>query len=124
MLNAEDYAVVYLVTQGGEYYHAHFNGNLFVLTIEDAMKFCSDDCSKGTSRGNQWIMMWTSIKKYAEHNNHLGDNKHADRKKEPFVFIKDTGKQDKDFERLGIHKPSIEECKKILDYFDYEFVYK
>lgn len=62
-MTEKDYAVVYLVTSGGKIGHGAFKGNLFILTVEDAMKLCSDDCSKGVSRGSPWMMMWTSIKK-------------------------------------------------------------
>lgn len=41
-----DMCLVYLVTmKGGN------SGNVFVLHKEDAIKFCSDPCSHGTSRG-------------------------------------------------------------------------
>lgn len=117
-----DWCLVYLVTQcGGN------SGNLFVLHREDAIKLCSDECSHGVARGGRWMFNWTSL----EHFYDSKDASKADRQMrnvhgdlEPFVFIRDTGKQDKDFERLGIHKPGIWEVENILRSIGYRMEYK
>lgn len=117
-----DWCLVYLVTQcGGN------SGNLFVLHREDAIKLCSDECSHGVARGGHWMFNWTSL----EHFYDSKDASKADRQMrnvygdlEPFVFIYDTGKQDKDFERLCIHKPNILEIEDILRSIGYRMEYK
>ena len=117
-----DWCLVYLVTQcGGN------SGNLFVLHREDAIKLCSDECSHGVARGGHWMFNWTSL----EHFYDSKDASKADRQMrnvygdlEPFVFIYDTGKQDKDFERLGIHKPNIWEIEDVLRSIGYRMEYK
>lgn len=120
--NAGDWCLVYLVTRAGGN-----SGNLFVLHQEDAIKLCTDECSHGIGRGGAWMFQWTSL-------DHFYDSKNAaaaDRQMrnvygelEPFVFIKDTGKQDKDFDRLGIHKPDISEVEKVLNSIGFKLQYK
>ena len=117
-----DWCLVYLVTRSGGN-----SGNLFVLHREDAIKLCSDECSHGVSRGGHWMFNWTSLDHFYDSKNaskadRQMRNVHGDL--EPFVFIRDTGKQDKDFERLGIHKPDIYEIKKVLRSIGYEMEYK
>jgi len=51
-----DWCLVYLVTKSGGN-----KGNLFILHQDDAVKFCSDNCSHGTARGGKWMFQWTSI---------------------------------------------------------------
>lgn len=120
--NVGDWCLIYLVTRSGGN-----SGNLFVLHREDAIKLCSDECSHGIARGGHWMFNWTSL-------DHFYDSKNAsaaDRQMrnvygdlEPFVFIKDTGKQDKDFERLGIKKPNIYEIEDVLNSIGYKLQYK
>lgn len=117
-----EWCLVYLVTRSGGN-----SGNLFILRKEDAQKLCEDECSHGTARGGQWFFMWTALSHFYD----SGDRSAADRqqrnvhgKLEPFVFIKDTGKQDKDFERLGIKKPTISEMQKLLNDMGYELKYQ
>lgn len=119
---AEDWCLVYLVTKSGGN-----AGNLFVLIREDAQTLCSDECSHGMARNGQWMFQWTSLSHFRD----TGDRSAADRqardthgKLTPFVFIRDTGKQDKDFERLGIHKPDIYQIEKILKGLGYQLTYK
>lgn len=109
----DDYALVYLVTKSGGN-----RGNLFILTTEDAQKLCEDDCSHGMGRGGPWIMMWTSIKHFVHQNDTY------DGRLEDFEFIRDTGKQDKDFNRLGIKKPTLKEEGDLLQKMGYVLVLK
>lgn len=111
----KDLALVYLVTQKGG-----FAGNLWLLHIEDAKKFCSDDCSKGRGNfGGEWCFMWTALSHFFNDDEAAQQNKTTQGKLMPFVFIRDTGKQDKDFERLGIVKPSIKEVSETLEQAGY-----
>lgn len=107
-----EYALVYLVTFGGGN-----QGNLWILKKEDAMKFCSDRCSHGTGRGD-WMFQWTSIDHF------IRQNDTYDKRLEDFVFIEDTGKQDKDFERLCIKKPGLKEIGDLLQSMGYVMTFK
>lgn len=104
----DDWALVYLVTKAGGW-----QGNLFVMKVEDAKKFCSDDCSHGQARGGYWMFQWTTLRHFVHQNDQY------DGRREDFEFIWDTGKQDKDFERLGIQKPTLKESSEILNKMGY-----
>ncbi len=45
-------ADVYIVTQGGTFGAARV---LWQMTVEDAMKVCSDPLTKGRGRGAEWM---------------------------------------------------------------------
>lgn len=94
-----DYALVYLIGANG------FVANLFVLTIEDAKKVCSDE----KSARYPWLMMWTQ----------LAVNNSAT--KIPLKFVKGICTQNDDFERLGIKKPSLRDCRRILNMYGYRY---
>jgi len=109
-----------MVTEG-----TGWQGNLFVLHREDAIKLCSDECSHGVGRGGKWMFQWTSLSHFYD----SGDRSAADRAQrdtqgnlEPFVFIMDTGKQDEDFKRLGIRKPYPDEMGDILRQLGYSYI--
>ena len=108
-IDVSDYCLVYLVTRSGGN-----QGNIWVLHREDAIKFCSDPCSHGQARGGYWMMMWTSMEHFTMNDAGAKQHQNVHGKLEPFKFIADTGKQDKDFERLGIQKPSITEIADLL----------
>lgn len=113
------WALVYLVTMSGGNV-----GNLFVLKTEDAMKLCEDECSHGSARGGRWMFQWTALDHFRRDDAAAAQHKNVFGKLEPFVFIRDSGRQDADFKRLGIIKPSISECKKLLSDMGYELIYK
>ena len=104
----DEYALVYLVTKAGGW-----KGNLFILSVEDAKKLCSDKCSQGRSRNGSWMFQWTTIRHFVSMNDTY------DGRLNDFEFIWDTGKQDKDFERLGIKKPSLKEQCELLHKMGY-----
>ena len=108
-----EWALVYLVTFGGGN-----QGNLWILKKEDAIKLCSDKCSEGTVRGGKWHFQWTTIDHF------IRQNETYDNRLEDFKFICDTGKQDKDFERLGIKKPRLEEQSDLLQDMGYVMTWK
>jgi len=107
-INIDEWALVYLVTFAGGN-----QGNLFLLPIEDAKKLCSDKCSHGVGRGGHWMFQWTSVKHFVRQNDTY------DGRLEDFLFIWDSGKQDKDFERLGLKKPSLKEQTEVLHEMGY-----
>lgn len=114
-----DMCLVYLVTKSGGN-----SGNLFVLHREDAIKLCTDECSHGSARGGQWMFQWTSLEHFRRDDAGADQHKNVHGKLEPFVFIPDTGKQDADFERLGISKPSRKEMQDVLLQLGYEMKYQ
>lgn len=112
----KEYALVYLVTfvEGAK-------GNLFLLKIEDAKKLCSDKCSHGIGRGGHWMFNWTALEHFANGDAASKQHETTQGKLEPFEFIQDTGKQDADFDRLGIEKPTMETMGKLLHSLGYEY---
>lgn len=75
------------------------------------------------------MFMWTTIDHFKQKDTEkrsdaIRQQKGTNGKLQPFVFIRDTGKQDADFERLGIHKPDIAEIKRIMSELGYEVIYK
>ena len=107
--NSKDYCLIYLVTRSGGN-----QGNIWILEKGDAIKFCSDPCSHGMARGGYWMMMWTSMEHFRRDDAGAKQHKDVHGKLTPFKFIYDTGKQDKDFQRLGIKKPGIKEISELL----------
>lgn len=77
-------AVVYMVTQAGG-----CATWLYVLTREDAIKFCSHPSTKGKGRGGEWLFMWTTA--FTDWRDHTKEFRR-----------KDDGRFDKLFEELGI----------------------
>lgn len=117
--DVDDWCLVYLVTRSGGN-----QGNLFILHRDDAIKLCSDKCSHGKARQGHWMFMWTSLEHFRRDDDGAAQHKNVHGVLEPFVFKFDTGKQDKDFERLGIKKPDIWEMKNILESLGYSMKYE
>lgn len=115
----EAWALVYLVTKAGG-----AKGNLWVLRKEDAMALCEDECSHGMARGGRWMFNWTSLSHFANDDSGAAQHKDVHGTLKPFVFIFDTGKQDADFERLGIIKPYPSEISDILRRLGYRMTYQ
>lgn len=109
----KDMCLVYLVFQSGGN-----GGNLFILKKDDAIKLCSDDCSKGRLYNHEYIYMWTTLEHFINYNAFYDNNIPE------FVFIKDNGSRDKDFERLGIIKPTENEYIKIINELGYKLKFK
>lgn len=116
---SDEWALVYLVTFG-----SGFKGNLFVLKRDDAIKLCQDDCSHGIGRGGEWMFCWTSLGHFLKDDDAASQHKNVHGNLEDFVFLLDTGKQDADFERLGIIKPTLAESKAILQRMGYNLKIK
>ena len=109
----KDWALVYLVKKA-----SGNAGNLWVMRVEDAQKLCSDDCSHGQALGGYWMFQWTTIDHFVRQNDQY------DKRLEDFVFIWDSGKQDKDFDRLGIRKPTLKEQTEVLHRLGYVMTWK
>lgn len=118
-IEPNDWALVYLVTKAGG-----AKGNLWVLKKEDAMKLCEDDCSHGIARGGRWMFNWTSLSHFTKDDDGAKQHKDVHGTLKPFVFLFDTGKQDADFQRLGITKPYPSEVSDILRHLGYRMTYQ
>ena len=107
MNKIEEYGWIYLVNK-----NEGFKGCLYLLPIEDCMKFCEDKRSKGTG----WCFMWTSLKHVMEDKSVYGEIK----KYQNFLILKDNGKQDDLFDDLGIEKPDFEWMDEFVKQFGYK----
>lgn len=54
-----NYAILYTATETGKNSGIHY-----VMTLDDAQKWCSSDVSRGQYMGDQWAYFWTSISNY------------------------------------------------------------
>jgi len=52
----KNYASVYLCNE-----KTGRGNDVFIMSIDDAKKFCNDDRTKGVYLGNKWIYMFTSL---------------------------------------------------------------
>ena len=97
-------ALVYTATEKGNCTDPHF-----FLTIDDAMKLCSDERSKGVLHGTRWAYFWTSLKNYAS-NYWMGDDGGLD-----FSKFHDNGSRDGLLAELGIEKIDFHEVVALLE---------
>ena len=111
-----DWCLIYLVTKSGGN-----QGNLFLLHREDAIKLCSDECSHGQARGGHWMFQWTSMSHFVSGDAAAKEHEDVHGNLPGFKFVHDTGKQDADFERLGIKKPTLKEMCELLRSWGYLF---
>lgn len=114
-IDTGDWCLVYMVTR-----HGGYQGNLYMLHREDAIKLCSDDCSRGRGQWGEWMFCWTSMDHFAKDDDAAIMHKNVHSKLEPFEFIRDSGKQDDDFKRLGIIKPELYEMEEELKRMGFE----
>lgn len=96
-------ALVYTATEKGNCTDPHF-----FLTIDDAMKLCSDERSKGVLHGTRWAYFWTSLKNYAS-NYWMGDDGGLD-----FSKFHDNNSRDGLLAELGIEKIDYWEVYELL----------
>lgn len=106
----QDYAFIYTVSRGGS------SGIKFMLSTEDARKWCSSDKSKGGWGMRAWISMYTSAYNFlfVAWTACTADKLQLDLSK-----CKDDGREDKDLKELGLTKYDFVAIKKILA--DYGF---
>ena len=86
-------ALVYTASENG-----NSTGPHFFLTIDDAMKLCSDNRSKGVIHGTCWAFFWTSLKNYCGNYWDLTDGGID------FTNFFDNGSRDELLNELGIKK--------------------
>ena len=96
----DEYALLYTCTAKGNNSDIHF-----MMTREDAVKWCESDLSKGVMMGTPWAYFWTSVKNFVFCP--WGGN--IDLRK-----ARDNGKWDDKIASLGLKKISIDEMPSIL----------
>lgn len=96
-----EYAFLYTCTEKGNNSDIHF-----MMSMEDAIKFCESDISKGQIHGNHWAYFFTSVKNFVS----CPWGGKVDLRK-----MSDNGNWDKKIEGLGLKKYSIHEIPKILE---------
>lgn len=102
-----DYAFLYTCTEKG-----HNSGIHFMMTTEEAQKWCCSDLSKGVMMGTQWDYFWTSVKNFVGCYWNLAENAIIDLRKH-----KDNGRWDAKIASLGLHKYSYSEMRDVLKPF-------
>lgn len=96
-------ALVYTATEKGNSTDPHF-----FLAIDDAMKLCSDERSKGVLHGTRWAFFWTSLKNYCGNYWDLTDGGLD------FTKFYDNGSRDALLDDLGIKKIDYWEVYELL----------
>lgn len=98
-----DYAFLYTSTATGKNSGIHF-----MMTLDDAMKWCESDLSHGVYLGNRWAYFFTSVKNFI--GCHWGTHKPT----LDFRKFKDNGKWDSKIASFGLKKYSFKEIHDIL----------
>lgn len=98
-----DYAFLYTSTATGKNSGIHF-----MMTKEDAMKWCDSDLSHGSIMGNEWAYFWTTVQNFIAC--HWGTHKPT----LDFRKARDNGIYDEKIAALGLKKYGFEEIRDIL----------
>lgn len=105
-------AVLYTATEKG-----NSTGPRYIMTVEDAMKFCSDPRSGGAVHGTRWAFFWSSLYNYA--------NCYWMRSEEDdgpqyidLTSLYDDGRFDWLIKELGIAPVSLEKLKDLETNYD------
>jgi len=109
-----DYAFLYTCTEKGNNSDIHF-----MMPIEDAMKWCSSNLSKGSMMGVKWAYFFTSVKNFVGCYWNLAENSIIDLRKH-----QDNGKWDDKIMSLGLKKFNYDEMANILKPFGITVLYK
>ena len=94
-----NYALLYTATETGKNSGIHY-----VMTVEDAQKWCSSDVSQGQYMGSHWAYFWTSIKNYLTCV-WMGDSDVLD-----LTIVQDNGSWDDKLAAVGVRKIPLKDC--------------
>lgn len=97
-------AILYTATELG-----NNSGIRFMMTVEDAMRWCDSPASQGVLHGTAWAYFWTSLANYVNCY-WMGE--------EPIIDLRnalDDGSWDKRIEEAGCKKISVWEFSKVLN---------
>lgn len=103
----------FLLTSG----MAGFIGYHFMMPLEDAVKWCESDASRGSLYGNPWSYFFVNVDNYAFH---IWDGNAERDAKDPQTAVldlrgmKDNGKYDKKISEMGLRKYNKKQIKEIM----------
>ncbi len=92
-----NYAILYTATETGKNSGIHY-----VMTLDDAQKWCSSDVSRGQYMGNKWAYFWTSIANYLTCV-WMGESDELD-----LSTLTDGGSWDNKLDAVGVKKIPVE----------------
>lgn len=99
----ENYAILYTATETGKNSGIHY-----VMTTEDAQKWCSSPVSRGQYMGSEWAYFWTSVKNYLSCV-WMGESDELDLTK-----LSDNGSWDDKLASVGVRKIPISELPELF----------
>jgi len=98
----DNLAFLYTAGQSGKN-----SGIKFMLSVEDAQKFCSDDRSKGSLYGSEWAYFYTTVREF------IYRGKPPEKKKNPNLLdvsrVFDNGSFDPLLKELGCKKIPVQD---------------
>lgn len=109
----DKWAFLYTATAKGNNSGIHF-----MMTLEDARKWCSSELSRGVYMGAEWAYFFTSVKNFINFHCWGMDSEYRTNKKWGEIDLRhyvDNGKWDKKIEELGLKKYGIYDMKRILE---------
>lgn len=104
MAALHELAILYTATEAG-----NNSGIRFMMTVDDAMKWCENNVSRGVLHGTQWAYFWTRVSNFVTCY-WLND--------EPCIDLssaRDDGSWDARIEAAGCKKISVWEFSKVLN---------
>ena len=110
---ASRWAFLYTATEKG-----NASGIHFAATVDDAMKWCESDVSRGVTHGTQWAYFWTSAATFIQHKaEYIGY-----RPRIVISKLRDNGRWDERIAAAGIQKVSLSEFKALFSPMGIEVV--
>ena len=106
----DNWALLYTATAKGNNSGVHF-----MMTMEDARKWCSSELSRGVYMGAEWAYFFTSVKNFAYC--HWGGN-HSTNRRVGCIDLRhyvDNSKWDEKIKALGLKKYDMHDMKRILE---------
>lgn len=110
---AARWAFLYTATERG-----NASGIHFAATIDDAMKWCESDVSRGTMHGKRWAYFWTSAATFIEHKAEYSGY----RPRLVISNLTDNGQWDERIAAAGVRKVSLSEFKALFSPMGIEVV--
>lgn len=102
----EDYAILYTATETGKNSGIHY-----VMTTEDAQKWCSSPVSRGQYMGSEWAYFWTSVKNYLTCV-WMGESDELD-----LTMLTDNGSWDAKLDAVGVKKIPVKDLPELFKPF-------
>lgn len=109
----DKWALLYTATAKGNNSGVHF-----MMTLEDASKWCSSDLSHGTYLGTEWAYFFTSVKNFVNFHCWGMDSEYRTNKTWGVIDLRhytDNGKWDEKINALGLKKYGWHDMKRILE---------